>query len=438
MKNSKSLFAWVAFLTLITLVLSSCGVTATPTPEPVLTLPAATPSPTATTIRIGGIAPLSAPGSVVSGMAMQYAMNLAVADINDKGGVLGVPLELIFADTQGVPERGTVVAERLINENKVVAIAGEYHSSVGLTVAEVAHKYGIPVLFAETWSDKITETGYPEVFRIAPVSSMSSRATLEWYKAIGVKHYVLIAEKTDYGTGQAERDKAVAKDLGLTIDEIFFVELKETDFSPVLDKIKAMNPPPDAVRVAWNGDYTLEKQIADSGIAPSEKTIGMASQIAKDPKFWESVPNGSYFVFSSVGVPPSLYNEVTTHVATEYEKIFKTAPPSYALEAYDSVMLLADAIQRAGTTDPRAIISALESADITLAQGRYYFQYTSKNPLPADGSVPNYMWHQWPDPAILFMQYYRPSQDWKDAAVIWPPVYQTHNMPYIPYGTQPQ
>ncbi len=47
------------------------------------------------------------------------------------------------------------------------------------------------------------------------------------------------------------------------------------------------------------------------------------------------------------------------------------------------------------------------------------------------------MWHQWPNPAVLMLQYFENGQDWKDAAVIWPPVYQTHNSAYIPYGTQP-
>ena len=57
------------------------------------------------TIRVGGLGPLSAPGTVVGGIAMQFAMNLAVQDVNEAGGVLGKPLELIFADTEGLPER---------------------------------------------------------------------------------------------------------------------------------------------------------------------------------------------------------------------------------------------------------------------------------------------------------------------------------------------
>lgn len=405
----------------------------------VLVTPTPAPMAEADTIRIGGVGPLSAPGSVVGGIAMQFAMNLAVQDINAAGGVLGKPLELIFADTEGLPERGSAVAERLITENNVVAITGEYHSAVGLAELEVCHEYHIPCLFSETWSDQITASGYPEVFRIAPASSMNSRATAEWFANQGVEHVVSIVENTDYGTGQNENDQKFFDELGITSDEVFFVELGTEDFLPILTRIQAMDPPPDAIRVAVTGEtsYNLERQMADLGIAPSEQTIGTANQVAIQPEFWESVPNGNYFVFSLVGLPPSLYNDTTNHVAEAYKAQFETDPPSYALEAYDSVWILADAIERAGTTESDALISAIESTDIELAQGRYYFEYTSSNPLPSDGSVPDYMWHQWPDPAVLLLEYFEPNQNWQDAAVIWPEVYQTHGTSYIVPGTQP-
>jgi len=401
----------------------------------------ATPQPAAEaeTIRIGGVGPLSSPGYVIGGIAMQYTMNLAVKDINAQGGILGKQVELIFADTEGLPERGAAVVERLINNEKVVAIAGEAHSAVGLAELEVAHKYGIPIVFAETWSDAITETGYPEVFRIAPTSTMNSRASAEWLSAVGAKRMELNAENTDYGIGQAESDKVFHDELGITILDTIFVEPATADFQPILARIQAMDPAPDVIRVAITGvaSYNLEQQMVDLGIAPSEKTIGAASTDAMAPEFWESVPNGNYYVFAYIGLPPSLYNDITRHVAEEYRKAFNTEPASDALEAYDSVWIIADAIKRAGTTESKAVIAALEETDIVLAQGRYWFKYTSKNPLPADGSVPAYMWHQWPDPAILFMQYFKPNQGWQDAAVIWPPAHQTHGTSYIPYGTKP-
>ena len=107
------------------------------------------------------------------------------------------------------------------------------------------------------------------------------------------------------------------------------------------------------------------------------------------------------------------------------------------MEAYDSVWVLADAIKRAGSTDPKAIIAALENTDIEFAQGRYWFEYGSKKPLPADGKVPKYMWHQWPEPPLLVLEYFEAKQPGDQAAVLWPKKYRTHGVSYIPYGTKP-
>ncbi len=389
------------------------------------------------TIRIGGLGPLSAPGTVVGGIAMQFAMNLAVKDINEQGGVLGKPMELIFADTEGLPERGAAVARRLIQENGVVALAGEYHSAVGRTIAEVAHEEHIPVLFSETWGDFITETGYPEVFRIAPASTMVSQVTAEWLASLDVENVVIIAENTDFGIGAAESDTKFMEEAGINVADPIFVELGTQDFQPILARIQAMDPPPDAIRMNVTGEnsYNVERQITDLGLAPTEETIGIANQVAIQSEFWESVPNGEYWTFALVGLPPSLYNETTERVAEAYRAQFDTQPPSYALEAYDTMWILADAIERAGTTEPDALIKALEQTDINLAQGHYYFEYTSENPVPDD--VPDFMWHQWPDPAVLMLQYFEKNQGPADAAVIWPETYQTHGTNYIVPGTTP-
>ncbi len=83
-------------------------------------------------IKLGGLAPLSAPGAVTGGEAMRDAMLIAVDEINAAGGVLGCQIELVVADTEGLPERGVAVMEKLINQDGVVAVGGGYHSSVGL------------------------------------------------------------------------------------------------------------------------------------------------------------------------------------------------------------------------------------------------------------------------------------------------------------------
>ena len=93
-------------------------------------------------IKIGALAPLSAPGAVVGGEAMREAMLIAAEELNARGGIMGRPVELIIVDTEGLPERGTAVVERLINQDGVVGIGGGYHSSVGVAAKEVARDNG--------------------------------------------------------------------------------------------------------------------------------------------------------------------------------------------------------------------------------------------------------------------------------------------------------
>jgi len=81
-------------------------------------------------------------------------------------------------------------------------------------------------------------------------------------------------------------------------------------------------------------------------------------------------------------------------------------------------------------------IAALETVDSERAQGRYYFAYGSHNPDLPEG-VPAYLWHQWPDPIVTVVQYFEQDQSALDAAVIYPPVYQTHGTNYIELGASP-
>ena len=135
------------------------------------------------------------------------------------------------------------------------------------------------------------------------------------------------------------------------------------------------------------------------------------------------------------GATPALFGEIAEELNANYTEKWGGVAPSFAMEPYDSVRLLAHAMDLADTyTDPDAIVAALETIDVELAQGRYYFDFGSHNPELPEGT-PTFMWHQWPDPIVVMMQYYEQGQSALDAAVIYPSVYQTHGTNYIAPGT---
>jgi ABC-type branched-subunit amino acid transport system substrate-binding protein len=302
---------------------------------------------------------------------------------------------------------------------------------------EISHKYHIPTVFAETWNDTITGVQYPEVFRIAPASSMVAEADANYLQDLGVEFVVIFSENTDYCVPAAEATTERLAQRGIE-SETYLADKGTLDYSSVIARIQA-GPTPDAILVLMTGEdsYNFEQQAAEAGLMPSEDTICIANQVAvNSAEFWESVPDGNYCAYRRVGLVPALANEVTTAFEAEYRAVFPDQfPESYTLEAYDSMMIMADAIEQAGSLDPDAIIAALEATDILLAQGRYYFPYGTQNPVPDD--EPEWMWHQWPDPAVLFQQYFEVGQTSDEAAVVWPETYQTHGTFLIPYGTPP-
>ena len=186
----------------------------------------------------------------------------------------------------------------------------------------------------------------------------------------------------------------------------------------------------------WGDDaFNFVQQSAEAGLAPSADTVYIDrwGNPNNSDDFWQDVPDGNYCVFQRLGMVSANYNNRTLAFVTEYmSRTGKFEVEIFAMEAYDSMIIMTDAISRAGSTDPDALIAAIETTDLVGAQGRYYFPYGSSNPVPVD--VPAYMWHQWPDPHILMLQYFEVDQTSDDAAVVYPAIYRTHGVNLIPYG----
>ncbi len=380
---------------------------------------------TGETVKLGAIMPLSAPGSVSGGTAMKAAFEIALEEINAAGGVLGQPVELIMLDTEGLPERGTAAMNRLINQENVVGVVGEYHSAVGLSAKEVAHENGVPVVFAETWNDDITAVRYPEVFRIAPLSSEVAQADANFIESIGAEYVIIMTENTGYGIPAAEQTAELLAERGIESDT-FFADIGTLDFAPVIERIKA-GQQPDIISVLLTGEtsFNFQQQAADAGIGPQDSPMLCNQAIGDSEAFWAAVPDGNLCIYRRIGLPRALYTPETESFVAKYsEATGKAEAESYAMEAYDSLKLMAQAIDEAGSTEPEAIISALENIEYDGALGKITFPINSENPPEAAG-VEDKWWHQFPDPAITMVQYQEPGQNAADAAVVWPDAYKT-------------
>jgi branched-chain amino acid transport system substrate-binding protein len=381
--------------------------------------------------KVGGLAPLSAPGSVVGGEAMRDAMLLAERDVNAAGGVLGCDLEVVITDTEGLPEKATAMMEKLITQDGVVAVGGGYHSSVGVASKDVANARGIPVVFAETWNDTITGDKQKYIFRIAPLSSWASGVIWQFAaQAPGVKKVAIVTENTDYGIPAAKECEVGLGTNG--IDSVTFgVDIGTQDFAGIVERVKAENPDYIIVLLTGEAGFNFTQQAADAGTGPQD-IMFHANQAGLESKaYWENVPDGNLAFMARIGVPETMYSESALKFARDYKaKTGKSGVESFALEAYDSIGILAQAINEAGSTNGDAIVSALENISYDGVLGRIYFPYGSKKDPSADGKGDEW-WHQWPDVAITMVQYQTEGEPSNTMTIVYPDAYKTGEPEYI-------
>ncbi len=379
------------------------------------------------TLKLGSLVPLSAPGSVTGGTAMKFALEIALEEINAAGGVLGQQVELIILDSEGLPERGATAMERLINQEGVVGVAGAYHSAVGLAAKEVAHDNHMPVVFAETWNDDITGSGYAEVFRIAPRSSDVAGVDVDFIATLNPSHVAIMTENTGYGIPAAEITTEKFDALGIS-SETFFADIGTLDFAPIVERMKA-GTVPDVILVLLTGEtgFNFEQQAAEAGFGPEEVII-VCNQAASDSDaFWAAVPGGRLCLYHAIGLPTALWTADTTAFAEKYVAVSGRArPESYAMEAYDSLKMMAQAINEAGSTDADAVIAAMEAIDYHGALGNVTFEYGSSNPVPDD--LPASAWHQFMNPAVTIVQFQEQNESAADLTVVFPDTYKTGEM----------
>jgi branched-chain amino acid transport system substrate-binding protein len=372
------------------------------------------PAQAADPIKVGWVGPLSPPGGYAEGALMKQAAELAAEELNAKGGVLGRPIQVVFADTRGKPEEGTAAAERLISQEKVVAITGEFHSSVFLAEMEVAHKAGIPILAVDVWALSITAKGYPEVFRVAPNQALIASKYGDWIAAAGFKNVAFIFEKTDGGQSARDVLLPVLDKHGVKYESVG-ADPNSTEFTAQIERFKSHQPPFDFFMTAYSlaGAYPMVSQSHTLGFAPTARTgMGNSGGPAVDPTFWKNVgAAGRYLVTEIVGLPKNAWNDKTKAFVAAYRKKYNQPPSPQAIENYDAMLVLADAMTRAKSTDGKAIIAALEKTDIVLGRGRYTFS-TSRQP--------DWAYHQFMNAPVALVQYDKVNQEAEDAPIIWP------------------
>jgi branched-chain amino acid transport system substrate-binding protein len=348
-------------------------------------------------IKVGISIAQSPPGSVVQGTQVKDGLEIMKDILNKQGGVLGRPIALVYEDDQGIPEKGRAAVEKLITRDKVVAIAGGHQSSVCLAAMEVAKRYDIPYVNTNCWSDDIRKKGYPQVFNPGNYNSRVAFAMAETLAGLGVKRVVAYCENTDYGIGQA---KAVAEALKKRAPNVDYryetLDRAGKDFTPAVLPLRAN--PPDAVLTMMlpPAAYILMNQLYEQGVAPSAKTwLYDGAGIGDYPDFWQNVKEaGKDLVEFGLYHPEMGVPKLGQEVGQAYQQRTKNEPNRLIFQAADSLLLVAEAVKHAKSTDGKAVIKAMESMTFSGVRGTFRFS-----------EEPGITHHQWADIPYVTYQF---------------------------------
>lgn len=304
-------------------------------------------------VKIGVTMPLT--GNVAfDGQNTVNGMQIAVKQINDAGGILGRPVTLVPLDDKANPEEGVNAVKRLMSEEKVNAIASALNSSVGMAQVDATNGKVLHVIVLAS-APAITEKGYPNVFRVNTTSS-SKEEPLIGYMKDKVRKPALLLTNDDYGRGLLEMYEQGWADGGPEIASSDFFQLTETNFLPYLTKIKFAEP--DALYVAAQAVQltTILKQAAQIGLDPETIWTVGASINPTTLKLGGDVLNG---VISSENYIPALENDANKTFTEAFRAEYPQEPVQfYHVVGYDSIKVIAQAMEAAGTADDWEKIAA--------------------------------------------------------------------------------
>jgi branched-chain amino acid transport system substrate-binding protein len=306
-------------------------------------------------IKIGEYASLTG-SEATFGQSSHKGSALAIDDLNAAGGVLGKKIQLLTEDDQSQAGQPATVVRKLISSDGVVAILGEVASSRSLEAAPICQENKISMISPASTNPKVTEVG-DYIFRVCfidpfqgTVMANFARKTLKLQNAA-----VLVESSSDYSVGLAKffKQRFIADGGKIVAEENY--SHGDKDFSAQLTAIKAANP--DGIFVP--GYYT------EVGlIALQARQLGITVPLFGGDG-WESsalVPIGGKALegcyFSTHFSPDSTAPEVRNFVK-EFEAKYHETPDAMAALGYDSAMILADAMKRAGTTDGAKVRDAL-------------------------------------------------------------------------------
>ena len=333
-------------------------------------LPALPAADAADPVKLGFSAPLTSPIAFIAERA-KLGTEFAAAELNAKGGILGRKVEVLYGDTRLDPNEAINLARRYTLQEKVHAYFGDFTSSGTLAIIDILARANGPQI-TYTNAIKITRSGYKHVINLKPNSDHLTSAALDY--AVKEKKYAKLAVMAlddEYGKGNVDAIERYLKKFGgaqVVGQEWYRLDAKE--FRPQLTKLAALKPDAIVLTGSLADTGLLVKQYGELGL-----TVPLVGGGGHSSKAFRNIAGSASD--NMIVVPAFWPNHFKNKEAVEFEKGFHAKYTAlegdeWSMFAYDAVMMVAGAMERAKSTDGAKVIPELfKQGQINGAAGTY-------------------------------------------------------------------
>lgn len=336
------------------------------------------------TVKIGAIYPLTG-GTASAGTALRDAVEVAAELINNPHpelsalplaataglpGLGGRKVEPVFADHQGNPAVAQNQALRLITQEKVAALVGAYQSSATLTASAVAERYGIPYVAGEASAPSLTARGFKWFFRPTPIGTDFGAAYADFLTGLkasrAINTVAMVNENTEYGTSTGDAISKALDAKGMKVSLRIAYSANSTDVSAQVLQLKQANPDV-VIFVSYTSDSILfMKTMRNLDWKPpvligDDSGFSDTAFIAAVGDLAEGAVNRSSYDIGKPGSVQYLVNEI-------YKKKAGHDLDDTSARGLQGFLVLCEAINRAGSTEPAKIQAALKETDLSASQ----------------------------------------------------------------------
>lgn len=321
-------------------------------------------------IQVGAVFILSG-GNSGYGIAQRAGMELALAEVNKAGGINGRELKVIFEDSQGKTDEAIKAVRKLIDKDEVTAIIGPTLSGEMFGAGKEANDSGVPILGISTTAKGITDIGNYVFRNSLPEAGVLPHTVKRSIEKFGLKKVALMwaanddFSKSGYDTFKAELQKNKVE---IAVEASF--NLKETEFGPQITKVMAANPDAIVISSLYQEAALVMVQARKAGYkGPFIGGNGFNSpalvEVAKDAAEGAVVGSPWYSGRDDAKVK---------QFVADYTAKMKMGPDQFAAQAYDGLMLVAEALKKAGSTDRDKVRDALATIkDYQGVTGKFAF-----------------------------------------------------------------